>query len=158
MYETFIAHKTGLVASPLYRREFRKSKQIRTVTMILIVGLKCIGFTNGGLLVHLVYRFTWCTGALVHLCTGALVHWFTGALVHWFTDALVHLLHWCTGSPVHRFTGSLVHWLTGALAHWCSGALVHLVHRCTGSLVHWCTGSPAGAMFHWFLTGLCTRG
>ena len=74
MYETFIAHKTGLVASPLYRREFRKSKQIRTVTMILIVGLKRIGFTNGSLLVHLVYWFTWCTGALVHLCTGALVH------------------------------------------------------------------------------------
>jgi len=78
---------------PLYRREFRKRKQIRTVTMILIVGLKRIGFNNAGLLVHLVHQ---CTGSLVHWFTGALVHRFTGSLVsHWFTGVLVHLLVPC---------------------------------------------------------------
>ena len=100
------------------------------------------------LFLHVCLWFTWCTGALVHLvyrCTGS-----PDALVHWCTGALVH---WCTGTPA-----------------WCTGALVHLVHQCTGSLVHWFTGAPgvpvywftcftsAGAVVHWFLTGLCTQG
>ena len=123
----------------------------------------CIGFTNAGLLVHLVHWFTWCIGS-----PGALVHL---VQVHLFTGALVHLVHWYTGSPVHcgslvhRCTGSLVLWCTGSLVHWFTGALVvvHWVHQCwfTGSpgalvhlvqvhcMVHWCTGSP-GAPVHWF--------
>jgi len=85
-----------------------------------------------GALVHLVYRLTWGTGALVHMVhlytlgtlgtgsLGAPVH--LGDPWHWFT--------WCTGSPRH--------WFTWVLVHLGTGALVHLVHRYT--LGHQCTG------------------
>ena len=71
----------------------------------------------------LVYRFTWCTGSLVHWCTGS-----PGALVHWFT--------WCTGSlgsPGACFLGcwNCAHGVYMAIMIWLTFYLYGLINKLT---------------------------